>query len=700
MHKSASKEPSEENTGQAGRLAGRLRRFFRSAAVQLIGLSLIVAMPLTLVGCRLLLFDGPATLPCGDEALLELFAWHALHGVQWEGHCSKGLFRNLGPLQFYAMAPLYWLTGYRYQGICLTAVTINVAAIVGVLVVIWRCTGRAAAVWSALLLMLYTGCIQTGILEESWPAVVTIWPFVLSVVLFAAVAAGRLAYLPAALLVSSYVVQTYVGYVPALTTVALVSLLLVSASKLRRWSGIHRAVSGNKRKVLLTCLAVTAAAWALPVIREIASPSSDFATLAGFFAGRGASHTWQETLKVWTWVLTCFPVGSITGRMELEQIGEVGVIHGVAACAQLVLLPLAYRLARRAGRDFEVGLCLLCLALLAAMTVSIRSIVGPILPHTVFWMSGLSLLIWMVVGGAFLHHLAGTLRIAQGGFGRRAVETVAWTAVAIGSVLGARKALTEISEIRGDTSILALVTPAQKLLSREKPSRCLVRIVDPEAWPAAAGLVLQLTKAGRFPVVDASWVMMFGSRHAQPPQPDGMLLVCTSHSGKHLRKMDGLQLLAETPYTLLFWQESPSKAEGRYSAAELQLLAWCWEGFWPVEGSGADSFCWSKGTESKCLIGLQKGRPYRLTISAAPLRVPGRTQRLTVGLNGQPVGEAALPRSGWQDLEFLLPATHVQGTNELVFRYAYARSPRSSPFQTDTRVLAVRFKNMDFERLE
>lgn len=559
--------PAQSNGRDIG-LAQGTRRLLRSPTLQAAGLCLLVGLPLVLMACHIMLSpQWPEPLPDGDEAMLELATWHALHGTQLGGPCSHRVFRNPGPIQFYVTAPLYWLTGCKYDGICLTACLINLAAIAGVLVVAGRCAGRTGLIWSALLLTLYVASLDKGSLVLSWGAVVTIMPFVLTVILFAAVATGRLGYLPAAVLVSSYLVQTYVAYLPALATVAALSLLLCAVPKLRSGSGTGGPGPGNVPRILLICLLVLVLAWALPVIREITAQSSDISKLVGFFGEHGVCHSWREALGKLPGVLSAFPLSCVGGNEAAVWHGEKPWLSAIVAGGQLLLLPAACWLARREGRDFELVLSLLCIALLGAFAVSIQRIVGPIYEHMIRWMATVSLLILLAAGGVFLPWLGRVLRVEAGPGRRCLVGVIALTAIGLRSALNAKEMLNAIPAIHDDVTAAKEVRPlfaaCRHVLQERRVRRYLVRIVDYDVWPSAAALVLQMTKAGFLPAVDPDWVLTFGPQHAPIERAEGVFLLCNSRSAARLRRQEGMELVAETQQVSLYWRRSTHRAQSR-----------------------------------------------------------------------------------------------------------------------------------------
>ena len=554
-----SKTASAQNNGQDTGLARDTCRLSRWSGVRMAGLCLLVGLPLVLMACHILSPGWPETLPDGDEALLELSTWHALHDTQLWGPCSHRVFRNPGPIQFYLSAPLYWLTGCNYRGICLTACLINLAAIAGVLLVTGRCAGRTGLIWSALLLTLYVAFLDKGSLVLS-AAPVTIIPFVLTVILFAAVAMGRLGYLPAAVLISSCLVQTYVAYVPALAVVATLSLLLYAVPGLRRGSGIRGPRSGSVPRILLICLLVLVPVWALPVIREITAPSSDISNLVRFFGRHGACHPWPEVLGELLGVVSAFPLSWFGGGEAAARNGGGVLLRAVAGGAVVLLLAATYWLARREGRDFPLLLSLLCVALLGALAVSIEHIVGPIYEHMVRWMATVSLLILLAAGGVFLPWLGRLLRVDAGPGRRCLVVVAALTAIGLCSALNVKEMWDLIPAIHDDVTVAKEVRPllaaCQRVLEEEQGRRYLVRIVDEDLWPLAATLVLQMTKAGLLPAVDPDWVLTFGPQHAPPERLDGMFLLCNPESARRLSQREGMELVAETPQVSLYWCRS------------------------------------------------------------------------------------------------------------------------------------------------
>ncbi len=113
-----------------------------------------------------------------------------------------------------------------------------------------------------------------------------------------------------------------------------------------------------------------------------------------------------------------------------------------------------------------------------------------------------------------------------------------------------------------------------------------------------------------------------------------------------------------------------------------------------------EGFVWAQGEEAVLALGGMAPAARRLGIRLWPHAVPGREQRLTVVLNGQPLGAAALA-PGRQVVELVAPRSLWRvRENVLGFRFAYAVSPREVDGRADHRPLAVAFLSIELDRLE
>ncbi len=597
-------------------------RFLGATDSRLAGLALLVGLPLLVTACSIAWGGWPKPATVGDMAVTELDTQHALHFTQSTGPYSRFGFCHPGPLLFYLLAPFYWIGDYSQAGLCLGAVLLNLAGAVAILVVVSRFTGGAGRLWCALLLTLYVGFLSPVVYFSAWGAFIVAVPCGLAAVLLAAVAAGRLAYLPAAVLVSSFAVQTHVGCGPAVGSLTVASLLLCFSRRLRAWLGISGRKSGKVRKSLWAVAAVLIVVWTPPAIEQAVATPGNLGKLCRFFAQNGSSRSWQRTFDLLVPSLTAFPLAPL-GKMVNEGMGNewylreylllgtlvvqttlflllcyvrarcrghrvLGALcllsipvllvlavspqclaalvvrsprafEAIVVAEQFLLLLLSYFVARHLRHDFLTVLCLFSVVLWAAFAVSVQRIVGESAPYLLFWMAGFGLLSNGVIGGALLPRLLSLLQPADQ---QRLKRLAAATAVLLIGVCCARntaEALQVAGDFRsaaseGDEHVEMLGAAARTALGSGGYHRCLIKIVNHDAWPVAAGIFAQLTKADCLAACDPQWTFMFGPQHAAGETIDGVFLVCQRDRHKPPRRRAGAELVAQTATILLYWR--------------------------------------------------------------------------------------------------------------------------------------------------
>jgi hypothetical protein len=127
-------------TDEAAPVQGRAHRdklVFRSALV-------IAALPFVVTALAMILTVGGDYHPAGDLAMTEMHIRDIGHHEVLIGLHSRWTWSHLGPMQFYLVAPFYWLSGDSSIGMVLGALALNLASIIGILVISRR---RAAPRW-------------------------------------------------------------------------------------------------------------------------------------------------------------------------------------------------------------------------------------------------------------------------------------------------------------------------------------------------------------------------------------------------------------------------------------------------------------------------------------------------------------------------------------------------------------------------
>src|SRR5688572_21353537 len=109
----------------------------------------ILALPLSVLGLRLVARLGTAFSAAGDLALIELAVGNAARGRQLLGAYSRFGWDQIGPAWFYLAAPFYRLGGWDTRALFLAAFVLNAAALFGVVAVVRRHGGNRSALFAA-----------------------------------------------------------------------------------------------------------------------------------------------------------------------------------------------------------------------------------------------------------------------------------------------------------------------------------------------------------------------------------------------------------------------------------------------------------------------------------------------------------------------------------------------------------------------
>ena len=125
-----------------------------------------VAATLIILGAAIRLL--PQSYPTGDGASLSLHTLAALHARQWLGPYSQFGWNHPGPLLFYLMAPLYWLSGYHEASHRVTALLINAASLAGVLWIARRHVGGLFAILTATALVAFEWRAGGDMMFSGW----------------------------------------------------------------------------------------------------------------------------------------------------------------------------------------------------------------------------------------------------------------------------------------------------------------------------------------------------------------------------------------------------------------------------------------------------------------------------------------------------------------------------------------------------
>ena len=462
----------------------------------------------------------PPTYPEGDTALLEIYTLHASHGDLSIGPYSRFTWNHPGPAYFYALAPLHALTDHEFS-LHWTVLLLNLASAVAAVVLLGRYGGWPFGLGLMVVLSIYffrPNPWGLRMLVDVWNPHAVMLPFAVLLVLCARLASGVITVLPWIVLVASFVAQTHIGVVPCTAAVTASAALLYFLR--RRVLGRHAETAGTDPEGRPAAFWIHAAIWvfvllwSLPLVEQLrAGPGGNLAHIVSFFVADSHSETPTmatsfNALSYALWV----PI-----RGTAPTITDFNLSAAVWSVLQLVLLAAGSVWAALARRAFPAALCLVGLVAACAAFWSITQVRGGLgSGYLTYWIFMVSVVNTAALLGFVMDRAAGALSLH-----RLRVLSVAGSvaAGAFGILLTVQSALVlydlqqrklnENSYLASRVRVRVLFAAVEEDLRRHCRNRPLIRIQSNESWPEAAGVVLQLYKAGIPLAIDDRYLFMF-----------------------------------------------------------------------------------------------------------------------------------------------------------------------------------------------
>lgn len=545
----------------------------------------------------------------GDFAVLEIHLRAAMQFRHWLGPYSRFGWNHPGPLYYYALAPLYWLSSGATTSLFASAALITLGSATAAGLLFFR---QRAAVGDRLAFALTFGAAAFDLWArrlpaDPWNPVVTVLPFAAFSLACAAVGASWLSLLPACAFLHAFISQTHISYVPCAT------LMLLAAMALSSWHRRHRPLS--EREPLLPGVALTVLvaviAWLPVLIAELSADRSNLARIWRQFAGAKATPTALSSALPYAASRLQAPVLSAFGLSEQSDGGWALGLLGV----ELALL-MASIVAARARKDaFVTSLGALALLAAAVCCWSCRHIgdAAPHLGYLTFWFAFVGMMGWLAIALAWLPAIPLALTRGRSRFVGFAVACSLLGGL---SLVDARSVWARYSRmpVRSveDRRQSEAATARVALLSKDATSPLVLDLGEGRRWDALAGLVLGLEKHGITPVLRERWRFMFGNGvgYAAPGTDLASLLVSRrpSHSARFFDQLDS------NAYLYLDMSVTPPAARITVEAAGAEG-----DPAWVVDGRAA-----------------RAGSP---VTSPRVLRLPGEQGSVTLRLPGLLVGE-------------------------------------------------------------
>jgi hypothetical protein len=657
------------------------------------GLALCVALPLAVLLVRMVSRLPAATGVLGDPAVIELYTLRATTGDQLLGPYSRFGFHHPGPLAFYCLAPFYLAFGKTYAALCVGALVLNLASLIGIAVVVRRLGGPGRWPWSLVVIGAYIAYLGPTVLASAWNPDIAVLPLAFALVASAAVVAGYTAYLPAATFAASFAVQSHLACAGAVACVAFVSLVALVAWRGTQGGGFGAPPSRVARHVTITAI-LLAVVWLPPFIEQLRDDPGNFTLILRFLGeGHGPRPLGASLVAVATQA-SAFLLAPLGLTSQVAPPPTLVPALCAAAGGLLVMLAIgAFRGWRR--RDaFALASCVTTLCLLIVGLFVTRAIVGHLHAYLIRWVSAVGLLGCIAVVAAFF-----LARPASSRMKRLQLAACAVILLVIGA-LALRQSVrfprlnesipSAMPERLSGATVAALVARGIR-----HPH---VRILSQHSWEEATGVVLQCEKAGRPATVDQTWLFMFGPACRFRGADDGVLLVAdpsmaTGLSG--VRAAERVAVNGKGAVFLAVTERAPIR-ELRFDSLESEV--YLRGGFSKPETDAGGGFRWSNGPASWIVLPASPGPAYQLQVLACPIVVGGQQQRLTFEFNGHRVATAEM-KPEWINYSFWVPDTLVHSRNLIAFRYSFTRSPHQLAGTGDRRQLAVRYRAISLSPL-
>jgi hypothetical protein len=362
----------EEATPPDGRAARRDKLVFRSAIV-------IAAVPFVVTALAMIITVGGDYHPAGDLAMTEMHIRDIGHHEVLIGLWSRWNWSHLGPMQFYLVAPFYWLTGNSSIGMVLGALALNLASIVGILVISRRRGGTPLVIFSLLGCLLLARTFGPEFLGDAWNLSLTVFPFALLAFVTGSLWAGELWAIPVGVFVTSYLVQTHIGFLALAVPLFAFGLgaLVFRLSRARRGK-VDPEDAGRlpDRRGLLRSATVSAVLfgilWLPPVLDRIWHKPSNLGNAWRYFRyNHEDDHTLLEGWRVAIaqfgpkpeWLTGWVAPQPYSGQSRFLIHAPAPVWLLAVAAAGLV----AWRLSREARRLFAISLLMVATVVLSVM---------------------------------------------------------------------------------------------------------------------------------------------------------------------------------------------------------------------------------------------------------------------------------------------------------------------------------------------
>lgn len=480
-----------------------------------------------------------------DLAILEIGVMEAARGAQLLGPYSRFGWSHPGPSSFYALVPAYLAGGRRTAALNVGALVLNGAAAAALVAVAFRLGGARLGILSLPLVAVLLSFLGPSVVSSFWNPHVTVVPFALYLLLAAGLSARGASFLPGLVLVGTFLVQTHLGYFPAVAACGAVAAL----SRLRRGPREMRPAPSVRRPALLSA-GLVALLWAPSVVEEIRSAPGNLTLIGRFFLSGGATHPFGEVFLAVARPLAAVPLHAVTLLIPSTS-DERAVGAGLLTLLLVALLPLARSTAVRRVDAACIALSETALVAVAVAFLAALKIRGPVHDYLLLWVTAAGFLGWMVLA----HAAVSAWRESGRGVALRRGTGVAAALVLVGLATArtAREAR-QVPLVRREpmSGVRTLSDAVARRLHEAPGERALVVLGSHDVWAPLGGVLRDLRREGLAVSVEKDWLDMYGRSFAPTGAETRTLVFALGPETAALRERPGHRLLAEAEGTSIF----------------------------------------------------------------------------------------------------------------------------------------------------
>jgi hypothetical protein len=480
-----------------------------------------------------------------DDATIELLTRDVGRGRHWIGPYSRFRWNHPGPIFFYTVWPVYWLSGGKPAAARLVPLFINVGCAVGIVCIVRRYFGSAPAVIAGAGVAIIAAHLGASIVASLWNPYSTIMPFALFVCLaVGAIMSGRM-YLPLTVAVASFLIQTHIAYLPTVAAVVAVIMALAVREYVRYGASPAAGTADGARvsgRWLLATAATAVILWTPPLIDQLTMPPGNLSLLWNFFTAERGSHSLADVIRMAapnvSGILLRIPL-IIAARYEEPTPSLLAEVLLIALIAGL-----AFALGRSRGGPLRTLVALTLATLVVALAAATR-IVDELHAYLFTWMCAIGLLGWTVLAVFVWQSLP-----------RRSSRTVRASILASAAVLSffATRWNVLFAESMPPMRPLPYIGALSDAIIETAKHDVPVIALRDETWIWAGGLLNELDRRGLAFRVPPQWTFMFGKSRSRRGDERIHLLLADAHAHAELLGRPDLSLIASSDEKLVFRQ--------------------------------------------------------------------------------------------------------------------------------------------------